>query len=123
MLLVEVRRLEAVRVEREPVTAASLCLPFCGGEEPRPIAVMTEILAHPEGQHLADAAPGPAVEPGRDGAVAVADEDGQPLAVVEAGLLGVVLVELVVEEPDVRGARLALGGGNGQVHCVAPARC
>src|SRR5215813_4875467 len=106
VLLIEERGLEAVRVEREPGTTTRLRLCLRGGEKTRAVSAAAEILAHPERLDLADAAPGPAMEPGGDRAIRVAHEEGQPLPVVEAGFLHVVEVELIREEPDVFGSRL-----------------
>src|SRR5262249_24292760 len=122
VLLIEQRGLKAVRVEGEVHAATRLRLRPRGGEEARAVSVATQIRAHPECLDLADAAPGPAVEAGGDRAVGVAHEEGEPLAIVETGLLDVVEIELILEEPDVFRPRLCFGGRGGEVNGVAPAR-
>src|SRR5215471_7332754 len=101
VLLIEEGGLEAVGVEREPGAATSLRFRFRGREEARAVSVAAQILAHPERLNLADAAPAPAVEAGGDRPIPVAHEEGQPAPVVEAGLLDVVEIELILQEPDV----------------------
>src|SRR5437667_172915 len=100
-LLVEEQRLEAERVEQDLLAASGAGLLFSRSEEASSEALVPEVLVNPERLDPAGPAPGPTVEPRHDFALLVADEDGQPLAVVEAGLLDIVVVETVLEKADV----------------------
>src|SRR5574342_284550 len=99
--LVEHRRLEAEGIEKDRGTASRSRFRLRCGQQARAGSVSPQVRADPEVLDPAGTAPGPPLDPGRDHAPVVADEDRQRLAVGEPRLLDVVVVEAVLEELDV----------------------
>src|SRR5262249_24568708 len=118
--LVERRRLERERHQHDLRAAAPARLLLGRAEEVRTEPSMAPRLLHPELPHFAGAAPGVAADAGDDAVGVIANEDGEPLAVRDAGDARVELVDAVFQVLDIIGRRLDGDHGRGPSRSSLP---
>jgi hypothetical protein len=101
--LIEAWCLKIVGVEDHMLTSTGSRFLLCCLEELGPHSVSPQALLDPEGTDITTATPGPSLDSGTDALLGIADKDCQPLSIVHPRLRGIILVEAVIQKPDVFG--------------------
>lgn len=98
MYLVKIWRLKAEGIERHQMTAPPDCFLFCCAKELAAIALLAQVGLDPQEVNLAAATSGIPGDAGYNLLLRVANKANQPLEVIVAGYVDIVLIDLIRQE-------------------------
>src|SRR4051812_45207689 len=122
-LAVEAGCLEIMRLQHDLATSPLTSLLLDHSHQPRPVTLVAQAGRNEKITQKAGVAPAPAVSAADKAAVGSAQEQAEPLAVVNPGGLYVELVKPLLEQPDISRIGLSLDDqsrGLGGCHHVSP---